>query len=117
MDFFASQDKARGKTKILVFYYGLAMLMMMLIIYVVLAALLNIEATANPGRVKMERGYTGIQWFHLEILVMVVFGVSLVVSLSSFGSYGSSAVEVTRWPACWVAAGFHRTQPTEMSGL
>ncbi|MDB4756883.1 M48 family metallopeptidase [Mariniblastus sp.] len=84
MDFFASQDKARGKTKILVFYYGLAMLMMMLIIYVVLAALLNIEATANPGRVKMERGYTGIQWFHLEILVMVVFGVSLVVSLSSF---------------------------------
>ena len=41
MDFFSSQDKARSKTNILIFYFCLAIVTMIIVIYVVIAAIMR----------------------------------------------------------------------------
>lgn len=77
MDFFASQDKARGKTKWLVFYFGLAIFLMIFILYVVITIGINM---ANE---KEHVQQTSFQWFHLEVLAFVSIGVLMTVGTAS----------------------------------
>ncbi|MEE2640127.1 MAG: M48 family metallopeptidase [Planctomycetota bacterium] len=76
MDFFANQDKARGKTKLLVFYFGLAIFMMILVIYIAVAAILNVAQEQD------QPGHT-VTWFRPLVLLAVTLGVTSVVGLAS----------------------------------
>ncbi|MEC9092491.1 MAG: M48 family metallopeptidase, partial [Planctomycetota bacterium] len=81
MDFFANQDKARGKTKLLIFYFFLAIFMMIVVIYGVIAAILN-GLEKHPGQVDT------LTWLHLEVLAMVAVGVIVVVGMSCLFKIG-----------------------------
>ena len=76
MDFFSSQDKARSKTNILIFYFCLAIVTMIIVIYVVIAAIMNSVDERPPE--------STVQWLHLEVLAIVAVGVIVVVGMSSF---------------------------------
>lgn len=75
MDFFQNQDKARSKTKILVFFFGLAISSMIILIYIAIAAALN---ASNSGKQA-----STVNWFHPEVLLFVTIGVTTVVGLAS----------------------------------
>ena len=87
MDFFTSQDKARSKTNVLIFYFCLAIIGMILVIYVVCAALMNYVESSQATTIYTGDGYTevesGISWLHLEILAIVAVSVIVVVGMSS----------------------------------
>ena len=75
MDFFQNQDKARTKTQVLVFYFGLAISSMIILIYIVIACVLNANSS---GKQAIEAN-----WFHPEVLLFVTIGVTSVVGLAS----------------------------------
>lgn len=76
MDFFENQDKARGKTKLLVFYFCLAIVMMIVVIYAVVAIALNSGA-------KDYETMDTLTWLHPEVLAIVSVGVIVVVGMAS----------------------------------
>lgn len=88
MDFFTSQDKARAKTNVLIFYFCLAVVGMIVVIYVVIAALLNYmdqSSTSRMGPGGVSPAQPGaLEWLHLEVLAIVSVSVIVVVGMSSF---------------------------------
>lgn len=76
MDFFEKQDKARSRTRLLIFMFCLAVISMIVIIYVVIAVLMNFADKRPP-----EPGT--LEFFHPEVLAIVAVGVIVVVGMSS----------------------------------
>jgi Zn-dependent protease with chaperone function len=72
MDFFASQDSARKKTSLLLFYFGLAVLFIMIAIYLVI-----ISFFVYPDKATGQ--FEPIQFWDLDLFVSVTLGTLVVV--------------------------------------
>ncbi len=86
MDFFASQELARRKTRVMLVLFGLAVLGLILGVYLLILGILALDAGRMiQGSVDqaLDRGGWGWIWFRPEILLGVSLVVGLVVSLGS----------------------------------
>lgn len=77
MDFFGSQDAARRKTGILVFYFVVAVVLMILTLYVVVVVALGFaQAQSHDTPV-------GVRWWRPEIFLVVSGGTITIITLGS----------------------------------
>lgn len=83
MDFFQNQDKARTKTKVLVFYFGLAVVSMIILIYIGVAIAMNYAAMNSGSAGNAASQVSTVAWLHPEALLFVTIGVTTVIGLAS----------------------------------
>lgn len=79
MDFFASQELARRKTRWMVFWLGVALICMIASIYVVVVLVINLSDTSDAS----DTGSWRVAWFDPLLLAGVAVGVILLVGIGS----------------------------------
>ncbi|MEY2483044.1 MAG: hypothetical protein QOK24_1572 [Verrucomicrobiota bacterium] len=77
MDFFARQDKARRNTKLLVFYFTIAVLLLIVAVYVAVALIFTGVELKNSS------GDTTFNWAQPELFFGTALGTLAVISLGS----------------------------------
>ena len=76
MDYFQNQDVARKRTGLLVFFFGLAVLLIILSVYLAIAAVLSMGEPAGPGETI---GSPASLW-NPELFGMVALGTSALIA-------------------------------------
>jgi Zn-dependent protease with chaperone function len=77
MDFFDRQDKARRNTKVLVFYFALAVVLLVLAVYTAATVILGGLGFTEPA------GQPAFNWWEPQLFLWAAFGTLIVVFIGS----------------------------------
>ena len=83
MDFFARQDHARKQTKILVFYFSVAVVLIVLAVYAVVMVGVNVSHPQRPSRHGQYQPAPPPVWWNAEVLLAAGLGTVAVILIGS----------------------------------